>query len=51
MVAGREESGWTIMAFSRVLQTGDDRDRDIVQVCMPTAVCMAFLAKCLFLHA
>ena len=26
------------MAFSRVLQTGDDRGRDIVQVCMPTAV-------------
>ena len=40
MVSGREENGWTIMAFSRTLQTGDTRDRDIVQVCMATAVCI-----------
>ena len=31
--AGREENGWTIMSFNRLLQTGDvDYDRDIVQV-------------------
>ena len=29
---GREENGWTIMSFNRTLQTGDNRDRDIVQV-------------------
>ena len=44
MVSGREENGWTIMAFSRALQTGDDRDRDIVQVCMPTAVLCSYTA-------
>ena len=32
LVAGREENGWTIVSFNRALQTGDTRDRDIVQV-------------------
>ena len=32
LVAGKEENGWTIMAFNRALQTGDARDRDIVEV-------------------
>ena len=32
LVAGKEENGWTIVAFNRTLQTGDARDRDIVQV-------------------
>ena len=32
LVAGKEENGWTIMSFNRALQTGDTRDRDIVQV-------------------
>ena len=32
LVAGREDKGWTIMAFNRALQTGDTRDRDIVEV-------------------
>ena len=45
MVSGREENGWTIMAFSRALQTGDDRDRDIVQVCMPTAVLRIYVCS------
>ena len=31
------------MAFSRALQTGDTRDRDIVQVCMPTAVLRMYM--------
>ena len=34
LVAGKEENGWTIVAFNRALQTGDAHDRDIVQVCM-----------------
>ena len=32
LVAGKEENGWTIVSFTRALQTGDTRDRDIVQV-------------------
>ena len=34
LVAGKEENGWTIVAFNRTLHTRDTRDRDIVQVCM-----------------
>ena len=32
LVAGKEENGWSIVSFNRALQTGDTRDRDIVQV-------------------
>ena len=32
LAAGKEEDGWTIVSFNRALQTGDTRDRDIVQV-------------------
>ena len=40
LVAGREENGWTIVSFNRALQTGDTRDRDIVQVSMQLCTCI-----------
>ena len=40
LVAGKEENGWTIVSFSRALQTGDARDRDIVQVHTRMQLCM-----------